>query len=367
MDRSVALVYADDTKSTNRHVKGVLFEIDANPELFGIQPFANISSISQFEDEAEVLFAPGSIFRIVHIFSDHSMWIIRMVLCGDNDHDLTPILNHMKKEYTDNAETHVGSLGCILVKMGKFDQAKRYLVRCFEELPPNHYNTGVCHHYLGIIASEKGDYDSNLECYNKSLKIKRLYLAADHPSIAMTYNCLGSIYLAKGEYTQAIVSYNKSLRIFKRKHGINHINIAECFSNIGCVYFKQKKYFEAQDYYRNALTIQQQQLPSNHYHIGESYVNLAGISWIFGELESALKYYKNALDIFQKSLPDLHLRLALVYHGMGAVYVKKKQFQEALSNFERAADIWRHILPSNHPHSIKVTRNIQYCRHKLNQ
>ena len=45
----------------------VLFVIDADPQVVKSKPFADISSLSEFNNECEVLFMIGSIFRLIQI------------------------------------------------------------------------------------------------------------------------------------------------------------------------------------------------------------------------------------------------------------------------------------------------------------
>jgi hypothetical protein len=79
----------------------VLFVIDADPGVVTSKPFANISSLSDFGNECEVLFMTGCVFRLVDIRLDHNkqIWLIQMRLCGDDEHSLKKLFDHMKKDY----------------------------------------------------------------------------------------------------------------------------------------------------------------------------------------------------------------------------------------------------------------------------
>ena len=79
----------------------ILFIIHADPRLVKSKPFADISSLSYFSNEREVLFMIGSIFRLTKIekLKDKDIVTIYMELCGDDEHDLKELFDHMKKEY----------------------------------------------------------------------------------------------------------------------------------------------------------------------------------------------------------------------------------------------------------------------------
>ncbi|CAF4816121.1 unnamed protein product [Rotaria sp. Silwood1] len=93
----------------------VLFEIDVDPNMATTKPFADISSHSESNDESEMLFMVGSIFRLnsVSRSSDDPVWIIRMTLCNENEHDLKQVLMYMKQQLGDG-ETNLRTLGKLL-------------------------------------------------------------------------------------------------------------------------------------------------------------------------------------------------------------------------------------------------------------
>jgi hypothetical protein len=62
----IALCFANSMIKSNNLIP-VLFCIDVNRSSAPVRPYANISKLSMFEDEEEVLFSMGSIFRVEHI------------------------------------------------------------------------------------------------------------------------------------------------------------------------------------------------------------------------------------------------------------------------------------------------------------
>ena len=62
----IALCFAN-TVLNNNNLIPVLFCIEINRSSESVRPYANISKYSMFQDEEEVLFSMGSIFRIQHI------------------------------------------------------------------------------------------------------------------------------------------------------------------------------------------------------------------------------------------------------------------------------------------------------------
>ncbi|CAF4547023.1 unnamed protein product, partial [Rotaria sp. Silwood2] len=166
-DRDVAIGFVQNSlkSKTSDDVVPVLFEIVADPRVIrssngNNRGFADVSGLSYFQYETEVLFMLGSIFCLNEICHDQSsadatMSIIRMTLCSDNDNDLKQLYDHMKNEY-HREETNLLSLGEVLRKMGKFDLAEKYYRRLLSELPSNDHSLSQLYHNLGMVADAKG-------------------------------------------------------------------------------------------------------------------------------------------------------------------------------------------------------------------
>ncbi|CAF1303903.1 unnamed protein product, partial [Rotaria sordida] len=136
-DEKRALSFLNAPDNTD-NLEPVLFEIVADPTVAITKPFADIRAYSEYPEESEILFMLGSIFRLDNIdySNDNQVWIIRMTLCSENEHDLKNVLMYMKQQL-GNGETNLRTLGRVLSEMGKFDLAEQYFTRLLKELSPN--------------------------------------------------------------------------------------------------------------------------------------------------------------------------------------------------------------------------------------
>jgi tetratricopeptide (TPR) repeat protein len=177
-ERLIAEFYMGDrTQQTN--LERVLFEIDADPKVVSTKPFADISILSHFADEFEVLFMLGSIFRLNFInHDDDRMWIIGMSLCGDDEHNLKEVLDDMKRQ-NGIGETTLWSLGKLLWTMGKLDLAEQYYSRLLRELSPDEPSRHSLYADLGVIASMQGDYDKSMQWRQKLLELREQTAQSD--------------------------------------------------------------------------------------------------------------------------------------------------------------------------------------------
>jgi tetratricopeptide (TPR) repeat protein len=354
--RPLAQIYTD--KSSDE-LQGVLFEIDADPGMKSIKPFADISSYSNFNEECEVLFMLGSIFHIVDIcFDDEQIWLVRMKLCGDDKHDSKSIIEYIQNQY-EKDETHLGSLGIILANMGRLKEADKYYTCLLDELPSNNPLRVGLYCNLGLLADRKGEYDTSLKWYRKSLKLAMKICPFDSLNIVNMHNCIGLIYQEKGYFNRALKTYRTAVSTFKRAQIKSHPYIASVYSNIGIVYQSKEKFSKALSFYKKSLALRKKYLPRNHPNIGGSYNNIGSIYYSLAKLDLALKYFNRSLEIRLKSLPSQHEDVALSYANIGLVYEDKDDLKQALTYFQKATDIIRNILPSDHPDAIRIENDFR--------
>ncbi len=360
LNRRKALKFLNDDSFPNDLHK-VLFEIDANVESDHQKSFANLTSISYYSNEEEILFMLGSIFRLMNIKQDkNGLWIIQMILSNNNDENLKILFQNIKNEI--NQQTNLLSFANILHQMGKYDLAEKYFHRLLADLPNDHEDIFRCYHALGVIALIKNNYDLSLQWHEKSLKNFKL-----NPSqLANSYNCIGCIYQKKEDFQNALEFYHKALDIWKNNFDEDCYRIADCLNNIGCVYESEKNYFKALEYHQQALTIRKKCLPKDHSDLGGSYNNIGNIYLCIEEYDLALENYKYAYEIKCKSLPSQHSSLALTLENLGLVYEQKQFFEQALIYYEKAANIFRQIFSSTHIHVIEIEENIQRISTILN-
>jgi tetratricopeptide (TPR) repeat protein len=360
--RARSFLFSADTSDDGEQV---FFKIDADPRLDNIKPFRNITSSSYFPDEKEVLFMVGTIFRLVQMKRDSDgIWNIRMMLCSENDHQLQSLFQHMKNE-RGAGETDLLQFGHVLRNMGKLNDAEKYYRRYLDQLSADHPDISSCYHALGSVANDKGNYDSSLKWYNKSLEIDMRTLKSDHPDIASTHCGIANVHQKKGDYALALESYEKALMICKKAHGEDHPLVAGCLNNMGNVYQNEKKYSKALEFYRKALTIRQKHLPADHSDLGASHNDIGVIHDCLGHYDQALEHYNSSLRIKSKSVPPQHPSIAMTLENIGRIYEQKRDFQQALSYFDKAAKIYRHSLSSTHPSVIKIDQAIKRVSSKL--
>ena len=159
MDRGTASIFAEARTS----FMGVLFDLRVDMTLDRTKPFADITSISYYQDEEEVLFMLGTVFRLCQCTFDVTtyVWTIECELCNDDDHQLRSSLDSLKEQIDD--ETNLYELGRILWKMNQWDASEECFKRLLDQEHSNPVIVPGCYLHLGNIAHNRGHYDEAIE------------------------------------------------------------------------------------------------------------------------------------------------------------------------------------------------------------
>ena len=367
IDRRKALGFLNSSVISN-DLDRVLFVIDADPRVVTSKPFADISSLSDFGNEREVLFMIGCVFRLTDIRrdNDEQIWVIEMKLCGDGEHDLKNLFDYMKKDYGGgDKEASLRSFGDVLRQMGKYDLAEKMYRRLLAELSPNDPSLFDLYYSLGLVTGDKGEYDSSLQWFQKTLEIYMRTNPSDYVNIGRLHNSIGENYRQKGDNDKALKCYKKAIELYRQAHDENHSDMSSFYNNMAIVYRVEKKYSEALEYYRKSLNIDEKNLPFDHPSIAATYSNIGNVHCNLGQYDVAIEHYELSLKILLKSLPPRHPDIATSYGNIGLVHETKKEWKQALIYYQKAATIYHHSLPAKHPDVIQIEKDIKRVPSKL--
>ncbi len=359
-----AIHFLNNSKISNELVR-ILFIIDADPQVVTTRPFANISSHSAF-NEYEVLFMIGCVFRLIHVQRDDQIWLIHMELCGDNEHDMQNLFQHMKKEYAGgDQQVDLRSFGTVLYKMGKYDLAEIVYLRALNETYFDNPILPSIYQSLGMIYEEKVEYDHSLQYYRKALEIQRRNDPSNYVRIGGIYCCIGVIYKKQGDFNTALNYYYAAIDLFHKANDDNHRDVASFYNNIAIIYNNQEQYNKALDYYKKMLDIERKHLPANHSDLGMSYNNIGLVYYSLRNYDLAMSYYHQSLEIKLKSLPSDHPLIAKSYVNIGRVYEAQNDRKQALLYFQKAAAIRHKAFSPDHPDVIKIDKDIERMQSKF--
>ncbi|CAF3020474.1 unnamed protein product [Rotaria sp. Silwood2] len=383
----------------------VIFQIHVNKNIVNSKPFANISSISQFFEEREVLFMAGSIFEIKRTtFSELSnTWNIELHLCNDDAYELNDVYQEDKN--IASKEKSPFSLAAVLLRMNLFDKAKKYYARLLDEELINKIPlidlTVNCYWGLGNVARKQGDYDISL-AYNclaieqsqdrpelllrsykyismnyleidsisealeyqmKALEIQREINDA-HDEIADTMFNIGTIFsrTLKSDNDSVLDYFFQALKIYQELNMFDEI--IRCFHALGEVYLRKNEKGVALDYHLKAL-----QLIDTHFttYLPYRIISCEYIARIYESMRDymqAFKYYNEALNAKLKYEPVNDPKIASSYADIAGVYHMKGDFAKAIEMYDKAIEVWQYTQPISNPHIkslAELRNNLQEC------
>ena len=169
-NRSSALTFAKPFRH-NPDVVAVLYEIECNLEdQHDSAIFADISDLSYFNSEEEILFDAGSIFRIEKIQEeedeeDHTKVYTIQIKTTDEGEKLG-------KEYVEYNRTQMDEesprimLSILLKRMGKFKRSLQFLYYLLEN--PHDENLAYIHNRIGIALKDEKQYEQALAHLKKA-------------------------------------------------------------------------------------------------------------------------------------------------------------------------------------------------------
>ncbi|CAF1541544.1 unnamed protein product, partial [Didymodactylos carnosus] len=303
-EKAVASIHAGDG-SFSPILESILFEIQINTSI-DTKPYGNIKELSVMNDEDEILFSMGTIFRIksVEKATDTGIWSVKLLLNSESDEQLK-VLSEQIREETDGSSDLL-TLGHLLREMGEYAKAERYFTRLINDTLPNDPVMSTFYNNIGLVYNDQGQYSQALKYYEQSLEIRLKTLGPNHSIVAITYNNIGGVYNDQGEYSQALKYYEQSLEIRLKILGPNHPSVAKTYNNIGTVYKDQGEYSQALKYYEQSLEIDLTTLGPNHPSVAITYNNIGTVYKDQGEYSQALKYYKKKHQIELKTFGPNH-------------------------------------------------------------
>ncbi|CAF3599622.1 unnamed protein product [Rotaria socialis] len=355
IDRQMAAAFVGEQDD----LCNVLFDLRVNPKLSGTKPFADVTLLSYYRDEEEVLFMLGAIFRICAVTFDSqvNIWTIELELCNDDNNELKPSFDSLKENIDD--ETNLYELGRIFWNMKHLDASER----CFKELlQQQHSNVHIipgCYLHLGNIATDRGQYNEAVAYHRHALELKQQVLPNDHPHLPYSENSLGEALRQSGKFDEALIHYQKALNLWRQQYnGGDRENVAMCLHNIGTIHGERDELAEALTCFLQALQIMDRCLPNIHPKIARTLKNIGSVFGLLGQIEPALRAFKRALAIQRQCLPSNHQDLADTLRDIGIYYVNTGDLSQALNYYEQARFILEQTLTISHPSYVQIQSDI---------
>ncbi len=370
--RPMALMMAQSSIGCSEHLKPVLFHIKANTKLLDAKPYADIRKFSNFgEEEAEVLFMLGSVFRFEKVYYQEmeKVYIIDLELCGENENELRELYRGMKEDLGE--ETNIKVLGNVLKDMGQYERALQCYEKVLKLVGPNDKIFIRCYYSIGQVMQLQGHYEKSLINFDKVLEFEAINPSDDPIIVGLTHNYMGIAYqygAMRHDYTAALAHYEQALKIHLNVKGRIYLATAYVYNNLATLYRVLRDYEKSLEYHHICLDIKKELFPNYSNPTIASSLNNIGV--VYQEQEDyhkALEYYKEALTVRLKVLPSNHQDQAGSYTNIGQVYEFLGEYQLALENLQKALTIYQTVFDDSHHYVLMVKEEIANLQQKLNE
>ncbi|CAF1310833.1 unnamed protein product [Didymodactylos carnosus] len=271
--------------------------------------FADITELSHFPEEQEVLFDLGAAFRIesIHFEDKLNLWHIRLKATNEGAQIAQEYIELNKKDIDERTVSVSIMFGRLLADMGHYDKSQNYFEKLLTDSAADE-DVASIYHNIGRAQNFKGKYDQALESFMRSLRMKKIFLPPNHASTADTLDNIGVAYRSKGEYDRALEYHMKSLEMKEICLPLNHASTADTLSHIGGVYDSKGEYNRALEYHMKSLEMKEICLPSNHTRTADTLNSIGLIYQSKSEYDRALEYYIKSLKMKQICLLPNHAR-----------------------------------------------------------
>ncbi|CAF4671233.1 unnamed protein product, partial [Rotaria sp. Silwood2] len=374
----LALEFALKASKRSVDVLPTLFIIEADIRLDNAI-FTDISSLSFYPEEEEVLFDIGCAFKINEVYFNDSknIWTIHMNLTNEARQIVEKYIEANRREMEKGNVLLI--FGLLLTEMGEYDQAQVYFekllssnttddkisiytnigrvkfykglyneaLKYFEtvynilrqEHPINYLDLARTMNNLGLVYLEQKKYDLALDFHYNVVKIYKQYLKTPELLLANSNNAIGVINTHKHEYNRALKYLFRAMKLYEiHLPTIDHPIMATNYNSIGLAFYYMKQYDQALDYCLKALNIREKLLPVSHPHIADSCNNVALIYHHLNEYEKALNLFERSLQIYENH--EQKLRIPICFNNMGLLYLDQHNYDKAIEYYMKALDLY---------------------------
>jgi tetratricopeptide (TPR) repeat protein len=366
LNRDLAVVFAgtNNQPDASSPMQSVLFIIDVEDMSKETTPFAPIKSFSCFEEEDEVLFTIGAIFKVQSVEQHENMWHVQLQLSKQQNELYEELSKHMMKQI--GSEPSPSAFGWFLYRTSEFDKAERFAQLLLQQLPPDHKEVGHIYNLLGLINKDRNRLQQAVDCYEKALEVFSHGSQPDSPQVIATHYNTGMAYLAIGDNRRADVHLQQAKgKLYTSSQSTNPLLIAMTDVLKGKFEAAQGDCRSALTSLEMALSSKKKSLPATHPSIASTLNEIGIIEEKMGHDETALGHFTKARDICQKILSSNHMDFAEYETNIGRIHYKRKEYALALKHFELALNVLKDNEREDNDQTVALMQCIADTTQKL--
>lgn len=355
-DKQTAIDFANESVRNRFNVESVLFEIvlPAASNENKYRPFADISSMSFYKTEQEVLLSLGSVCRVISVQKTNReipKWKIQLELKGDEDNQLSMLKNYVRLEMRQTPT--IGDFGTLFLKLGDLIRAERYFTMMLKEPATNDSQNIIdrceLNTNMGLVYTQKGDPQSSLIFYEKALALCSKVPGKTIKMLTNIYGHIGYSYLLLKNWIEAVRMFETALRHFNKINPPDEELRGTIYLHMATASLSLDDVTEAEENCDKASTSLNKCLDDGHPSFSKVHTIRSQISLALGQTDDAIDLQKQALSLLLKSLPPDHVQVANIYEGFADIYQSFEDFTEELEYRLKALEIYVKSYQIYHP------------------
>ncbi|MDY0102177.1 MAG: CHAT domain-containing tetratricopeptide repeat protein [Lentimicrobium sp.] len=219
-------------------------------------------------------------------------------------------------------------------------------------------------HREGLMFLDKGEFDSAVIHFNRSIESRVAATGANDTTLALTYNGLGTIGFFRSDYNFALENYNKAYTLASKRKNPEDADLSRYLQNIGIIYAQKGDYMQAEKTLVKSLTILEKITDPFDPDLANRYLNMGRLMALMNNEAAALPYYDKSEIILLKKLTPDHPDIGSLYQNKGQSYVHLGDYEKALLYFKKALSIAEKNYGPTHVQVLAINMNIGYALEK---
>jgi hypothetical protein len=311
-NKEIALTYASPSDWQAENSRPLLIEIYvdlSSPAVIA----ADITVMSNFDEECEVLFNIGSTFRVDMLTFDTSTdsWLCRFTAVNEN-------IAHTQEFRTIPLNISLSQLISYGIDEGNSNKKIKYEHGDATRLdtPSNNQQKltwlaydlidwAYLRHIDCIIQWQQNDINKLMDTCERTLEIYAQVDVKDSLydlQIASCLNNAGYINLSRGEHVQIINLFKASLNIREKYLPLDDILLAQSYRNLGLAHVHICDYPNAFEFHKRALSINQHASLAAQWSTVTTLRNMGDLCHRLTDYTEAIEHYSKAIDTYYKCL-----------------------------------------------------------------
>ncbi len=284
--------------------------------------------------------------------------------------EIQKALDASRKLYSQTVQSHppcsqvLGSVGLTLGRSfllnDELDSAANYFNASYQIYHDYHAydinGLGQSLSYIARVAMQKGNAQDAIDILEKGLHTIEKN-NTNEPILSHLYNILGINHNRKGNHESAVEFYQKSLNIAEAGPGDSRESKVIAYANIGSIYTKIHEFKKAEYYLLGSLETCLDLFGSEHAYSANIYSMLATLYSNQGDLPKSFSSIKNNYNITKKLYGEDNSRLIEPSRNLAIVCHDLKKYDKALFYIDKARFIAESRLGDQHYRLAQILRN----------